>query len=307
MEYRELGKTGLKVSMIGLGSAGLAMDYGVNAPGEKARLDRKCVQSLIGKALDSGINLFDTAPSYGESEKLLGSNIRSRDCYIATKVNISRGDEDCVKSIRTSIENSLKNLKREYLDILQIHNAIVEDIGRFEIMEILVRLKKEGLIRFIGASVYEPENATAVIRAGYFDVLQIAYNLLDQRMGESVLDNARAQGVGILGRSVYLKGVLTERVKYFPENCSVLKKAAENIKRRMGLDSWSELSHFAIRFALSNPRIGSVLLGVRNDIELNLAIAAIEAGVLANHELETSYCLRMDDRFWLNPSNWGID
>ena len=95
--------------------------------------------------------------------------------------------------------------------------------------------------------------------------------------------------------------------EYFPENCSVLKKAAENIKRRMGLDSWSELSHFAIRFALSNPRIGSVLLGVRNDIELNLAIAAIEAGVLANHELETSYCLRMDDRFWLNPSNWGID
>ena len=284
------------------------MHYGINKPGNFKKPDKKDSIYLLHKAADMGINLFDTAPSYGCSEELLGkASTNMKNCIIATKVNIPPKGEDCKKFIVSSINRSCKRLQKKYLDIVQVHNATVNTFLKPDIFKILMKEKQKGNIRFIGASVYEPENAFAAINSGMIDVLQIAYNVLDQRMDEKVLDKAKSEGIGILCRSVFLKGVLTERVRHLPKSCEPLKKAAENIKMKMKLSSWQDLSNFALRFVLSNPVIDSVLVGVSNEAELDFALNAFNKGKLDNNKLELAYHCRMNDNFWLNPSNWEID
>lgn len=307
MKYINLGKTGIKVSRVGLGTVELGLDYGISKSRDFKKPDEKDSIYLLHKAVDFGINLFDTAPSYGNSEELLGKAFTNKkNCIIATKVNIPPKGEDCEKFILSSLSKSCKRLQRKYLDIVQVHNAAVNTFLNSDIFKILIKEKEAGNIQFIGASVYEPKNAFAAINSGIIDVLQVAYNLLDQRMDEKVLAKAKSEGIGILSRSVFLKGVLTERIKYLPKNCEPLKKAAENIKMKMKLFSWQDLSNFALRFALSNPVIDSVLVGVSNEAELDFALDVFGKGKLINNELELAYQCKMNDNFWLNPSNWEI-
>ncbi len=308
MKYINLGKTGIKVSRLGLGTVELGLDYGISKSRDFKKPDEKDSIYLLHKAVDFGINLFDTAPSYGNSEKLLGKAFTNKkNCIIATKVNIPPKGEDCEKFILSSLNRSCKRLQRKYLDIIQVHNATVNTFLNSDIFKILIKEKEAGNIQFIGASVYEPENAFAAINSGIIDVLQVAYNVLDQRMDKKVLAKAKSEGIGILSRSVFLKGVLTERVNYLPEHCEPLKRTVENLKEKMNLSSWEELSSFAFRFALSNSKINSVLIGVQNENELNFAINSFNKGKLINNELELAYQCKMNDIFWLNPSNWEID
>ena len=308
IEYRNLGKTGIQVSRLGLGTVELGLDYGINVPENFGKPDEASAIKLLHKAADAGINLFDTAPSYGCSEELLGKAFANRkNCIIATKVNVPPEGEDVEKFIRASLTQSRQKLRREYLDIVQVHNATSDTFLRSDILKILLEEKDVGNIRFIGASVYEPENALAAIDSGLIDVLQIAYNILDQRMDEKVLDKAESEGIGILSRSVYLKGVLTEKAKWLPVHCAPLKRAVESVKEKMNLTSWNDLSSFALRFVLSNSRINAVLVGVCSKTELNFALDTFNKGKLSNNELELAYHCRMDDNFWLNPSNWRIN
>ncbi len=309
MEYNRLGKTSLNVSRLSLGTVELGLDYGINIPEDftKKPNEKESIY-LLHKAVDFGINLFDTAPSYGNSEELLGKAfVHKKNCIIATKLSIPPKGEDCEKLILSSLNRSCKWLQKKYLDIVQVHNATVNTFLKSNILEILLKEKKLGNIRFIGASVYGPENAVAAINSRMIDVLQIAYNVLDQRMDEKVLDKAKSEGIGIISRSIFLKGALTERVKHLPKGCEPLKKAAENIKIKMKLSSWQDLSNFALRFALSNPGIDSVLVGVSNEVELDFALNAFNKGKLDNNKLELAYQCKMNDNFCLNPSNWEID
>lgn len=308
MKYINLGKTGLKVSRLGLGTVELGLNYGIKKPGNFDKPDEKHSIYLLYKAADMGINLFDTAPSYGNSEELLGKAFANREnCIIATKVSIPSEGEDMKKFIQSSLAKSCKKLQRKYLDIVQVHNATVDTFLNSDIFKILLKEKEAGNIRYIGASVYEPENALVAINSRMIDVLQIAYNVLDQRMDEKVLAKAKLEGIGILSRSVFLKGVLTERVNYLPENCEPLKRTVKNLKEKLDLPSWEELSSFALRFALSNSKINSVLIGVQNENELNFAINSFGKGKLNSEELELAYDCKINDKFWLNPSNWEID
>jgi len=308
MKYINLGKTGLKVSRLGLGTVELGLKYGINKDDDSSKPDEKNSIYLLHKAADFGINLFDTAPSYGNSEELLGKAFKNKkNCIIATKVNIPPEGEDIKKFIRFSLAQSCKRLKRKYLDIVQVHNAISKTFLHSDIFEILLGEKSKGNLRYIGASVYEPENAVAAINSGMIDVLQIAYNVLDQRMDEKVLGKAKSEGIGVISRSVFLKGVLTERVTHLPKSCEPLKKAAENIKIKVKLSSWQDLSKFSLRFVLSNLGIDSVLVGVSNEVELDFALNAFNKGKLDNNKLELAHQCKMNDNFWLNPSNWEID
>ena len=236
MRYSKLGTTGIQVSRLGLGTVELGLDYGINKPANFGKPDEASAINLLHKAADAGINLFDTAPSYGCSEELLGKAFADRkNCIIATKVNIPPEGEDAENFIRSSVTQSRQNLRRKCLDIVQVHNATSDTFLHSDIFKILREEKAAGNIRFIGASVYEPENALAAIDSGTIDVLQIAYNILDQRMDEKVLDEAASKGIVILSRSVYLKGVLTERAKWLPEHCAPLREAVESIKKKMNL------------------------------------------------------------------------
>lgn len=308
MKYSNLGKTGLKVSQLSLGTVELGLNYGINEPGDSGKPDEGHSIHLLKRAADAGINLFDTAPSYGCSEELLGKAFaNSNDCIITTKVNVPPEDADAKKLIRASLAESRQKLQKPSLDIVQVHNATADTFVNSDVFNILAKEKDAGNIRFIGASVYEPENALAAIDSGMVDVIQIAYNVLDQRMDEMVLHRAESEGIGVMGRSVYLKGVLTERAKWLPEHCTPLREASEHVKKKMNLTSWNDLSEFALRFALSNPMIDSVLVGVSNEVELDFALKVLNKGKLDDNELDLAHQCKINDKFWLDPSNWEID
>ena len=306
MEYRELGKTGLRISAVGFGSVELGMDYGIKAKSQYGKPDKATAVKIINKAVDYGINLFDTAPSYGDSESLLGSVIGSSSHYIATKVNLPEDNQVSSVAIRASIESSLRNLNRNCLDIVQIHNATASTISQSDIPEVLVKLREKGLIRFIGASVYEPENALAVLDAGCFDVLQIAYNIMDQRMLQNVIPLAQEQGVGVLGRSAYFKGVLTAKAQHLSEECAFLRDSAIKVKSAMNLSNWDDLAELALRFCLSTQGIDSVLVGIRTMEELDFAVKTEEKGNLVSDILGQLSGFGIDDQHWLNPANWSM-
>lgn len=313
MFYKKLGRTGLSVSAISFGTVSLGVDYGIEVPGNFGRPEEQEVIQLLGQAADSGINLFDTAPNYGTSERYLGEAIGERsDCYIATKVSIpsepsgkTRGGKELSVAIDASLASSMRNLKRDYLDIVQIHNATLSVIRDGSMTGCLVRAKEEGRIHFIGASVYTEAEALAVIEAGCFDVLQVAYNLLDQQMATRVFPAAKEAGVGIIVRSALLKGVLTSKSEWLPPELSALKAAAVVCKDAIS-GTWEKLPEMAVRFCISAPEVSSVLVGVRTRSELLEALGVSEAGPFSESMIRDAKKLALHDDFLLNPSNWPI-
>lgn len=302
MRYRRLGKTELKVSVVSFGTTELGMDYGIKAPGDYGKPDKQAVKRILHKALDYGINFFDTAPGYGDSEKLLGDTLGSEPCYIATKINVDERSD--LLSIKVSIGNSLKRLKRECIDVVQIHNATSGVIGQSEILENLKKLRKEGLVRFFGASVYEPSEALRVIKEDFFDSLQVAFNIMDQRILDEVVPLAVKNNTSLISRSAYFRGILTKKITHLDDNWVFLKNAANKIKNTMNISGWNDLTKLALRFCLSTKGLSTVLVGIRTMDELMFAIEVEKEGKLSNAALKKLSTLRVNDEYWLNPLNW---
>jgi len=314
MQSRILGITGLKVSALSIGTVSLGVNYGIDAPDQFGRPRYNEAVGLIDEAVNCGINLFDTAPNYGESERLLGTALKNHpDCLIATKVSIPRDEKKQVLSgkpltefIEKSIRESLEALQRKSLDIMQIHNATADVLEQGEMTENLIRLKNKGMIRCIGASVYKESEALAVLSAGCFDVLQVACSILDRRMEKKVFPEAKEKGIGILTRSALLKGALTYKAQWLPEELSELKEQVEKIKAEVTNGSWEQLQETAIRFCLSSPHIDSVLIGPRTRQELQFAIASQDKGPLSEELLKTLSAFQLQEEHFLNPSLWPV-
>lgn len=311
MNYKLLGNTGLNVSVIGLGTVSLGVDYGIEAQGEFGRPVEADAIRLLHRAADAGINLFDTAPSYGESERLVGQALGRRlDCCLATKLRIPKECEDnpdlkvdFKHAFRQSLENSLRVLHREALDIVQMHcrpgNTDTED----KMLEVLLDAKQRGKVRFIGISVYDEASALKGIESGCFDTLQVAYNVLDQRMARRVFPAAAKAGVGIMARSVFLKGVLTAKMAWLPPELNGLKQAAQHARDVLAGPCRS-LQETALRYCLSCPDVSTALVGPRTEKELQDNLDAAEAGALPDALLEATSALAYQDEYMLSPVNW---
>ena len=312
MKRNRLGRSGLQVSKISIGTAELGMDYGIRAPGDFGSPPSEDAASMLQSAVDAGINLFDTAPAYGVSEKILGENLSIlSSCYIATKVSVS-GDASLTYSlseleqdVMQSLQKSSCNLRREVLDIVQIHNATVRTFDDGLLPGILGRAKDRLLLRCVGASVYGNDAALAAIDSGIIDVLQIPFSILDQRMATKVLPAARAAYVGIVGRSVLLKGALTPKARHLPDDLIRLREAADHVRRVLDV-SWEELPQVAIRYCLGTIGLDTILLGVRTQPELNGALAAAKAGPLPEADMASAQSMGLDDDRLLNPVYWEM-
>ena len=308
MEYRRLGKTDLHVSSLSLGTVELGMEYGITAADRGNRPTREDAITIIQRAVDLGVNLFDTAPNYGESEQLLGAAIGPlRDCHIATKVSIPAGNgmKSTRQYVNESLEYSLRALRRETLDIVQIHNATREAIDRGEITEELMKAKDAGKLRHIGASVYGEANALAVIHDGSFDVIQVAYSLLDQRMTKNIFPLAKESGIGIMSRSALLKGALTHRAQWLPDELSALRFASEKVVDAFEI-TWDDLPETALRFCLSSEYVDTVLAGVTTEEELVRAVQSASGESLGREKMKMARRLGLDEEALINPSCWPI-
>jgi aryl-alcohol dehydrogenase-like predicted oxidoreductase len=247
------------IERLGLGTAALGVPYG--APhAERDAPPPADAAATIEAALDAGIRFIDTAPAYGGMEELVGAVAGDSDCAIATKV---AGD------VRASAENSLRALRRDVLDLLQIHNATAEMIERGEVTSVLAELRREGLIRAAGATTYGEADALAVIACDDLDVVQVAFSALDRRAATRV--PARA-GTTVIARSALLRGVLTARGRDLNGRFAPLREAADAFRASAGA-TWEDLPGAAVAYCVRQPWIARTLLGPRDRRELAALIA----------------------------------
>ena len=195
METRNLGRTGLEVTRLGLGLAEIA----------RQEQDGKEVENatrVVNLALDSGINFLDTAACYSTTEELIGATASHRrdDFFLASKCGHAvdtSAEPWTAEVIAESVDRSLRRLKTEHLDILQLHSCTLEVLERGEVVEALVRARDQGKTRFIGFSG-DNEAAVWAAESGLFDTLQTSFNLVDQGARKELLLAARAANMGII-------------------------------------------------------------------------------------------------------------
>lgn len=285
MKYNLLGRTGLRVSAISLGTVELGTDYGL--PGHDQRPAASDAERLIHHALDSGINHLDTARAYGDSEAIIGNALIGRRQQVILTTKVSVGD---LATMTESTETSLRHLRTDYADILMLHSALDDQAA-----EHLLVLQARGYCHYLGASVYGPEAAVAAIGAGIFDCVQIAYSPLDRRPEAVVFPLAAEAGVGIVARSVLLKGALTHRYRTLPPTYSDLQATIARLDR-FGLP----LPELAYRYVLG--QTATALAGTAHIAELDQILTYSEP-LPADIEQQIRQEPLLPDH-WLHPGLW---
>jgi aryl-alcohol dehydrogenase-like predicted oxidoreductase len=311
VKLRRLGRTGYEVSTISLGTVEIGLNYGLAEDGSAARPEESQAARLLHRALDLGINFIDTARAYGESEGIIGRALRSRrrEFFLCSKVasyhTESLGAAALCERVTESVHHSLRLLQTDVIDLMMIHSAPAEVIVRGDLAAILEDLRQSGEIRFIGASVYGEDAALRAIESGRYDCLQIAYSILDRRPEARVLPAAARRDVGIVNRSVLLKGALTRRYRYLPDALHPLKQTVERLAAAAGV-AVDDLPEVAYRYVLGRDVPHTVLVGTGEVAELESAVGYAAGGPLDPAVVQRIREVSVEDENHLNPGTWGI-
>src|SRR3989344_4723667 len=311
LKQRTLGRTGLKVSEIGLGTTTIGYIYGIG-PRDLPPEDE--VITFLHEVMERGVTLIDTGSFYGVAEERIGKSgvAKLPNVIVSTKCGhvLDKGekisDEELAKLMRSEVESSLQKLGLDHLELVQVHGGTAERIRDGSIIQATQKLKDAGLVRFVGISTRGEEAPLAAIESGYFDVLQLAHSILDQRMERRIFVEAKKHNIGIINRSALLKGALTPAAEYLSPVLAPLKQnsdAAKKIAEGLGMD----LPTLALRFELSSPEVGSVLVGTNKLRHMQTALAAAEQGPLSSDVLDELHTLWIDDPMQVDPKNWPAD
>ena len=321
MKYRPYGNTGLEISEIVFG-AGAVGGILIDADDETRR-------TAIRTALDRGINWIDTAASYGRgrSEKALGWLLKEipedERPYLSTKFSIDPGEGDIPGQIERSMHESLERLQRDSVDVFQLHNRVSEErgwfpgsvsaddlLGRDGVADGLQRLVDQGLTRFMGFTATGESSALhRVIESERFNSAQVYYNLLNPSAGRAVpsewsaydfgniIDKCAEHGVAVMNIRVLAAGVIATDVRHGRESPVAPggDVAADEARTRMIVealgDSQGTRAQLAVRYALSNPNVSGVLVGMAELDHLEQALGAQEMGPLPPEVLDAIHAL----------------
>ena len=311
MNYRKLGRTGLDVSEISFGAVEIGVAYGIPVDGKVEKPSEKEAHELLHAALDMGINYVDTARGYGESEEIIGRALKGRRSeYILASKAFHFGDkglsaDEQKKAVRESLETSLRMLQTDVIDVFQIHNITKEVVERGDVLQVLQDAQQAGKVRFIGGTVYGVDDPLAIVEDGHWDVIQVAYNMLDRRLEPKVLPLAAEKGVAVTVRSVLLKGALTPRYASLPDSLLELRTAAEQLDQIVQgeCDSMAEA---AFRYVLANPHVSSALVGTGKLRNLHRSADYASKGMLSDEMLAKIQTVQIEDVNQLNPGTWVI-
>lgn len=274
---RRLGRTELEVTCLGMGGAGL---------GRGDVTDDEAVEA-VHRAIDLGINYLDTSPLYGESERRVGlafadSGWREK-IYLATKTGTHpewRGDYSAAGT-RRSVENSLRLLNTEYLDVCLVHDPDSMDpvVAKGGALDELQRMREEGLIKFIGLGVRQHEFHKIAIETGVVDVIltYLDYTLLSQTANEWLLPFAVANDIGVINGSPIAMGLLSGvEPDISVERAHLDGRDAEKAHQlwQWATDNDLNVLNLAIQFCFRQPRIAMSLTGSKNASEVAQNFAA---------------------------------
>ncbi len=280
---RKLGRTGLDVTVLGFGAMELRGEGSSRysrtlAPGQ--------ARQVLNDVLDAGVNFIDTSIDYGQSEENIGEYIshRRNEYYLASKcgcvVDASSVSPEnrfthtfTRKNIVDGVNQSLKRMKTDYLDLVQFHASPSREVLEREgAIETLLDLKREGKVRFIGSSSILP-NLTDHIEMGVFDAFQIPYSGLQGEHEEVIAQAARA-GAGTIIRGGVARGVPGEG-----RGSEDVWKRWDSIKMDDLLDGMSKME-FMLRFTITNPDLDTTIVGTSNPAHLQANLAAARKGPL---------------------------
>ena len=303
MKKRILGKTGFEISEVGLGTWQVGGKWG-------SVFSHSNADKILNAAIDHGVNFIDTADVYGngESEKAVGRVVHSRSerIYVATKCgrrfspHIDKSYQ--LKELRGFVEDSLKNMGLETLDLIQLHCPPTETYFRAEIFDLFVTLKKEGKIQNLGVSVERVEEAQKAIEYENVTTVQIIFNMLRQRPSEQFFDNAIKKNIGIIARVPLASGLLTgsfsadttfdeDDHRTFNRNGDAFDKGEtfSGVDYKVGLEAVEEikklfptqtnLSAIALKWILMFPEVSCVIPGASRPEQV---LSNIQASQLAN-------------------------
>ena len=319
MEYRRFGPTDMTVSALGFGCWEMGGTYG--------DVDGSEIAAAVNRAIDLGVNCFDTAPAYGrgESESVLGRALGSRrkDVVVVTKCGVGyadrpKGRDSRMVSILASVEESLRNLGTDYLDVLLIHwpdaNTPFE-----ETMHALDSLVQQGKVRAVGVSNFTLDQIRECEGYRSVDVVQYGLNMFDRRMEQEIFPYCQQQGTGVMvygplafgllsgtftaetrfgnndwrstgGRPGWNVGVFAE--EHFQRNLQVVEELKPIAAAR-----GKGMPHLALRWVLSNPAVSVALVGMRTVQEVEDNVSGLE-WALSGMEME-----HIDDVF----ARYGVD
>jgi aryl-alcohol dehydrogenase-like predicted oxidoreductase len=317
MEYRQLGRTGLRVSEIGYGAWGIGGSMWIGAREDES-------VAALHRAIELGVNFVDTARGSGESERVVGSVLREHpDVLVATKVPPKNGmwpapgglhpsETFPGDHIRASLETSLKASGLDAFDILQFHVWSDEWVGHGDWLETIADLKQEGKIRFFGVSIndYQPENALELVRSGAVDTVQVIYNAWHQQPESQLLPACVEHGVGVIVRVALDEGGLTGRItadSTFPDGDfrntyfggdrrAQVEQHVDALVRDLGITA-DELPDIALRYVLDDPAVSTVIAGMRTvrNVERNAAtsdgvrLTEAQRDVIKRHRWERNF------------------
>jgi aryl-alcohol dehydrogenase-like predicted oxidoreductase len=282
MNYSFLGASDLKISQIGLGCMSLPADETQALP-------------LLHRAMDLGINFFDTADIYqhGKNEDLVGKAIKDRrnKIILASKVgNVNRADGNGLdwnpskEHILSGIEESLKRLNTDYIDLYQLHGGTIQD-NIDETIEAFELLKQQGKIRHYGISSIRPNVIREYIKRSSIVSVMMQYSLLDRRPEEECLDLIHKNRTGVLSRGSVAQGLLIGKPPkpYLDRDEQQVKKAADAVKTISG--NKRTPTQTAIRYVLQHAAVSSAVVGTRTMQQLEDVAATITSPELTNEEI----------------------
>lgn len=283
MEQRILGRTGLSVSVLGFGGS----EIGYRGASQET------VSRLLNSALDAGLNAIDTAECYPNSEELIGRAVshRRKDYFLFTKVGHEHGwgrDDWSAASIARTVDRSLRRLRMDCVDLLQLHSCEVDVLEQGEAIKALQRAREQGKTRFIG---YSGDDAPALwaVRSGLFDTLQTSLSIADQQAIDLLLPIAREKNLGVIAKRPIANAAWRDakepsRGAYHHEYWRRLKILNYDFLRDW--DRAQDAASIALRFTLSLPGVHTAIVGTQSPGRWQQNAELLRAGPLPHARVE---------------------
>lgn len=293
MEYTILGKTGFRVSKIGLGGAPLGGDFGDTTDENVTR--------VIEAALDVGINFIDTAPLYGRgaSERRIGQALKGkRDQVILATKAVMRGDPYTYANTIKSVEESLQRLQTDYIDLIQLHELeqTTYEQAVNETLPAFLKLKEQGKVRAIGVNAGKLELVMPFLSENLVDTIQTyaKYTLVDYTAKDELLPLAKEKNIGVIHGSPLAMGILAEQpAPFLQQNHALLEEANRRMEQLQFLRKSEPkgLVEPAMRFSLTCPEIAVTLMGTTSIRSLHANASYCDGVGLPLHEVEKLFAL----------------